>query len=177
MAHLWIEQDSEAWQAMGLSEEVYVLNGSCSGFVPLTDGSTGTALLVRGTAREKQWVLLARLGAKIRVNGLPLILGTRVLRDRDEVLFSAEDGTWRRCYFSTQEIAHVEPFPAELGSARCPRCKQPLDVASPAVRCPGCGTFHHQSEESPCWTYGEKCALCEQPTDLQAGYHWIPQQL
>ncbi len=57
-----------------------------------------------------------------------------VLRDRDEILIPG----LTRCYFSTEEPARVEPFPAGEGPVFCARCRQPIQPATPAVRCPAC---------------------------------------
>ena len=47
------------------------------------------------------------------------------------------------------------------------------------VTCPQCGVWHHQRETDAlrCWTYSPHCAMCDQPTDLSAGYRWTPQGL
>ena len=49
-------------------------------------------------------------------------------------------------------------------------------AGTPAVQCPACGRWFHQSAELPCWTYSDHC-LCPQPTALDCGYQWTPHGL
>jgi len=115
------------------------------------------------------WLLLAARAARVRVNGELLGLGCRVLRDRDEVVFGKS-----RSYFSTEKLACVEAFPGAAEKVFCVRCKQPIESGSPAVQCPGCQRWYHESIDLPCWTYGEVCGLCPHPTALDAGFRWEP---
>jgi hypothetical protein len=72
----------------------------------------------------------------------------------------------------------VTPYPGAEQPAFCPRCKQRLERADLAVKCPRCRAWHHQSEKFPCWTYDSTCALCQhQLTALDAGYSWTPEEL
>ena len=122
---------------------------------------------------SSSWTLLAGREASLRVNGLPLALGIRALRDRDEISFAGH-----RLYFSTEELAQIVPFPGLAQPACCPRCKQKLEIGHLAVSCPRCKAWHHQSEKFPCWTYEPTCALCQiQSTALDAGYSWTPASL
>jgi hypothetical protein len=83
-----------------------------------------------------------------------------------------------RCFFSTEELAQIVSFPGLAQTAFCPRCKQKVEPGDPAVVCPHCHAWHHQSEKYPCWTYGATCALCQvQSTALDAGYAWTPEKL
>ena len=82
-----------------------------------------------------------------------------------------------RCYFSTETLARIEPLSEEDATGCCPRCKQGLTAGQPAVKCPGCGVWHHQSDELPCWTYAERCAICGGSTALDAGFSWTPEEL
>jgi len=138
-------------------------------------------LVRRGGETVEEWVLMAGNGAGVRVNGEPVWLGLCVLRDRDEItLPGAEPDGTHRCFFSTERLARVEPFPgAPAGPVYCARCKLPINRGDLAVQCsnPECGAWHHQSDEFPCWTYHTKCALCNQATELDAGYRWTPEEL
>jgi hypothetical protein len=93
--------------------------------------------------------------------------------DRDEILLHGVG----RCYFSTETLARIEPLSEESATGCCPRCKQGMTAGEPAVRCPGCGVWHHQSDELPCWTYAERCAICGGSTALDAGFSWTPEEL
>jgi uncharacterized protein YbaR (Trm112 family) len=119
------------------------------------------------------WVLIAAPGFEVRVNGAAVPLGIRVLADRDEI--STDEGG--AIYFSTENLARVEPFPGAQNRLFCPRCKQAVETDHPAVRCPQCGVWYHQTDELPCWTYAQHCALCDQSTQLSAGYRWTPEEL
>lgn len=142
--------------------------------VVLEAGVKDIRLVARGGADASQsWTLLAGRDAMVCVNGEALTLGIRALRHGDEIAVAG-----RRCFFSLEELAGVVAFPGLAQSASCPRCKQKLEPGEPAVACPHCHAWHHQSEEFPCWTYDATCALCQlQSTDLDAGYSWTPEQL
>jgi LSD1 subclass zinc finger protein len=119
------------------------------------------------------WVLLARKGARLRVNGQALTLGLRVLRDRDEIWLEGH-----RCFFSDEQLALVAPYPESLRRADCPRCRQPLEPGQPAVRCPSCQAWHHASESLPCWSYAPTCAVCRrQQTGDPTRYNFNPDTL
>ena len=116
------------------------------------------------------WVLLAAPSLGVRVNGRPVVAGIRVLRDHDEIVLGGS-----RCFFSTERLARIESFPGADAAVICPRCKRPIQPATPAVRCPGCGTWHHQSDDLTCWSYTPTCALCEHVSALDAGFRWQPE--
>ncbi len=100
-------------------------------------------------------------------------LGLHVLRDRDAIQVKSRGAM----FYSTERLAAVEPFPSIQETVICPRCRTAIETETPGVKCPGCGTWHHQSEDFPCWTYTERCALCDRQTDLDAGYRWTPEAL
>jgi hypothetical protein len=156
MAHLWLFEDGPA-DAGGWSPR------------PLEGDSLAVAPALLLDAAEG-WVVVGP--PAVSVNGSRLDLGIRVLRDRDEL--RAGGG---RVFFSTETLAVVVPFPGAGKPTFCPRCKLEIALGSPVVRCPGCGVYHHQSEEFPCWVYAPRCALCDHPTALDAGYRWVPEDL
>lgn len=117
------------------------------------------------------WYILSPAGAQVRVNGETLFLGTRSLKHRDEILV---DGA--RFFFSTERLAVIEPLPELDHAVHCARCKQPVAAGVLAVRCPGCGAWHHQNEQFGCWAYAAKCALCDFATEMSGGYRWTPDQ-
>lgn len=179
MAHLWMEGDEGAWLTCGLTEgTTYAVK--TEGVEPVSDmlsNGRGAVLLAHQGSSQTQWVLVAGPGSRVRVNGRDTELGICTLEERDELLVANTSGTGRRYFFATQAASHVEPFPASQASARCPRCRQSLVAGQPAVRCPSCGLWHHQTEVLPCWQYAPACAGCPQITDLNAGYPWTPELL
>jgi hypothetical protein len=177
MAHLWMWQESLEWVNVPLEAEAYDMESRPPrpiGAGTVTQQGARRVALVsvapRGPAGS--WVLVGRPGALIMVNGLPLLGGIRALRDRDEVRGPGPEH-W---FFSSELLARVEAFPGP-GQVPCPRCRQPIEPQTPAVRCPDCRLWHHQTEALPCWTYGETCAQCHQATALDAGYRWTPAEV
>ena len=159
MAHLWL-LEKDPMEATARAWSPRPLEGDALAVPP--------ARLLR--AADEGWVVVGP--PAVSVNGSPLDTGIRVLRDRDEL--RAGSG---RVFFSTESLAVVAPLPVTGKTTFCPRCKLEIAPGSPAVRCPGCGVYHHQSEEFPCWTYSVTCALCDYPTALDAGYRWVPEEL
>jgi hypothetical protein len=99
-------------------------------------------------------------------------VGIRVLAHMD--CLALESG--EVIYFSTEEAARVMPFAGPTGVS-CPRCRSEIRAGEPAVKCPGCGVFHHEIEDRNCWTYAPTCALCAQPTPLDHPLQWTPEGL
>jgi hypothetical protein len=134
-----------------------------------------TAVVMRRARPQGEvWLLLTTQDHAVWVNGSPLSTRLRVLRDRDEVRL--RDG--RRLFFSTERLAQIEAFPGAEDTIYCVRCRQALAPHSPAIQqCPACGVWHHQTEELLCWTYAERCAMCDQQTRLDAGFRWTPEEL
>ena len=131
-----------------------------------------TTILKAGTARDDApWVLLAPSDGRVRVNGEPVPAGMRVLVHQDAL--SLEGG--RVMFFSEEEPARVEP--AAQSGPECPRCLDVIQPGSLSVRCPGCGLVHHQTPESPCWTYAPRCAGCGYPSVLGGDDAWTPDAL
>jgi hypothetical protein len=124
-------------------------------------------------AAAEDWALLAGPASTVRINGRRVDAGIAVLRDRDEIRVAAS----APLFFSSERLASVSLFPDDGTRGFCPRCKQAIAAGSNAVRCPGCGIWHHASEELPCWTYAERCAACPQPTALDHGFRWTPEDL
>ncbi len=118
-----------------------------------------------------QWALLCA-GARVAVNGVPLELGLRVLRERDEIRIGRS-----YLFFSEEEQAGVVSFPRDRERLRCARCRQWIEPEDMAVACPGCGLWHHQGDKYACWIYEPTCAGCDQPTSLDAGLRWTPEDL
>lgn len=120
---------------------------------------------------QERWALCCPPNG-IRVNGDPVWLGLRILKDHDELRLE----TGERLFFSTERLAEIVPFPGGPRPVHCPRCHKLIEPGQLAVLCPGCQTWHHQTTDLPCWTYDERCALCPQSTALDAGLIWTPEQ-
>ncbi len=119
------------------------------------------------------WALLAPAETPLLVNGRDVDHGIVALADRDEIRWPSA----APLFFSTEEPAAVAPFPSDGTRGSCPRCKRPIAAGAAAVRCPGCAIWHHASEALPCWTYAETCAVCTQPTAVDAGFLWTPEEI
>ncbi len=176
MAHLWLETGA-AWGVMPLSvDRIYCLSGPEPRALANSERADAQPVTLCRSAAE--WLLLVRPDNRATVNGSPVDLGIRVLADRDEiVVYGDRSGTLCHCFLSGERLASPQPFPDADGLGRCPRCKQPIENGQAAVQCPGCGVWHHQDERLPCWTYHDTCSLCEQPTALDTGYRWTPEEL
>ena len=180
MAHLWMKNSDQNWAVMKLDGNAFTLTGDEIQPVRLRGSESecrAEGFVMASTCEDQiAWILLAS-GAqqRLRVNGVVFVAGIRVLRDRDELRLSSG----QRMFFSTEILAHVEPFVGGDRPTFCPRCRQQIDSGRPAVRCPGCGAIHHQSEDDgfTCWAYAPRCALCDQSTDIATSYRWTPECL
>ncbi len=177
LAHLWIQNKETKWEANSLAGCEVSLSSLISGngnhHSPAGHPAGGVHLLRTDDANLEQWAVLASEECAITINGIPLLLGIRSLKDRDEIRWS-QNGS---AFFSSEELAAVVNLPSEDRKIVCPRCKQEIASKTPAVRCPRCGIWHHQSEEFPCYTYAEHCATCSRKTSLDSGFDWIPEDM
>lgn len=182
MATIWSQQNDEGggWAATALDgePEAFFLTGDPQSPVSArqSEGAArGDVCLVRRMALSgtEAWTLVAPDGAAVSINGDPVMLGMRVLRDRDEIRVSQREAV----FFSTEQPAVVEDFPGIGKAARCPRCQQQVKVGSRAVRCPQCSLWYHQDDDLPCWTYSDECGVCGRRTDLEMGFSWTPEDL
>jgi hypothetical protein len=176
MAHLWVRHAGE-WAVLPLDRTPLTLTAirdATDSAAPAAGCPMPRAVLARtGSPDRAVWHLVAAPDSGVRVNGLPLAAGLRVLADRDEVRAPGLESL----FYSTERLAAVEPLPELGGEVSCPRCRQPIAPASPAVRCPGCNLWHHETGELPCWTYAPTCALCPQSTASDAGFRWTPEEV
>lgn len=152
MAQLWIRDDDE-WCIVPLDQDELRLGAH---FV----------------AVDGQWAVLADPASPVLVNGTRMAGDVKILRDRDQLLLPAAG----RAFFSSERLAEVVPMIEAAREIRCPRCKTPVVAGSPAVRCPSCQLWHHQSDDRGCWSYSAVCGGCSQPTALDAGFQWTPDQ-
>lgn len=195
MAHLWVyDRDSRPpWGILELAGEAVDLGLPPVSRLPgpsallkavsrspdvSSDASIGAASAGTASAAGNSncWVLFPAARANVQVNGLPVLTGLRVLNDRDEIRLGS---AW--VFFSTERLPRVETFTGSATPVSCPRCCCPIEIENgvppSVVRCPGCDTLHHEKPDRNCWTHGEKCSICPQPTDLTAGYRWMPEDL
>jgi len=173
MPLLWNQREhKEQWSPVPLGDEDVAL--PLDPDPPVGGSGPAAAVITRpvpggGPART----LMAAPGGLVWVNGEPLILGIRVLCDRDTIRIGA-----RECvFYSTESLPQIVPFP-EARPVPCARCKTDIMPGTPAVRCPSltCNAWHHQSDDLPCWTYAEKCAgACDQSTAMDGHYRWNPE--
>ena len=171
MAHLWIRR-REAWEVLPLERDRVTLAELCrAAGQDQAVGSPPRGALCRTRRDREEWHLVAEPGPGLAVNGVPLGTGLRTLADRDEIHLTGLPA----CFFSTERLATVEPLPGLGREVSCPRCRQRIAIGTPAVRCPGCELWHHQSQDLPCWAYAASCAVCPQLTDEDAGFRWTPE--
>jgi hypothetical protein len=179
VSHLWLKDGDGAWVDHPLESDFVTISPAAP--APLVACQTlsresGPLLARAWDARGlERWVLLDGNASRTRVNGAPMPIGARVLADRDAIAL----GEGRTAFFSCERIAQLELFPGDDNGTCCIRCKLPLEPGTPAVRCPApeCGFWHHQCDDTPCWTYAESCAGCGHPTAFDTGFQWSPTEL
>lgn len=175
MPHLWMPV-ADQWQSVALNGPRFALTGgSPDRLLPRTPGDSPDADVV--LARQDEggvpgWLLLAPASIGVRINGQPLPLGVRALRDKDEIRLPGAPAI----YFSTEELTVVEPFPG-AHPVDCPRCSKPIEPGTPAVRCPCCQIWYHQQSGRSCFTYAEACTTCGSETRLSEEFQWTPELL
>jgi hypothetical protein len=178
MAVIW-SKSNDGWGAQRLNGDPLDLTAaSVRAATETANAATNqkTARLMSAYASGAPvWALIAPAGSDLRVNGRPAHAGLCVLADRDEIRMGGEAR-----YFSTETLAEVVPFPGAERPIFCGRCRQPILPGTPSVCCPGpgCQVWYHQdpSESLPCWAYAETCAYCPQPTALDTGFTWFPEE-
>lgn len=177
MSHLWVKENDSDWAVFPLDTDLVRL--APEGPAPLMGRKRLSCLCdpllmrTQDSCGQERCVLLSPPRHGARVNGQRVLVGVCVLSDRDVIALGSGQTVW----FSSERRAEVVPFTGEHAS--CIRCKLPLEPGTPAVLCPapGCGFWHHQSEDKPCWSYTDGCAACGYPTDLNAGFQWSPADL
>jgi len=177
MSHLWLrdaEKKPVAHSIRATSFDVralLLLEGSGSSAGPLESGLAARMVSFR-VGNAERWVVVAGPDAQLRVNGIPLsALGMRVLADRDEISIAGGGSA----FYSAEDLAEVVAFAGADRVMLCGRCRQKIESGSPAVKCPGCGTWYHEHSNLQCFTYHPTCAFCPKPTALDAGFSWVPE--
>ena len=170
MAHLWIATGNGGHAVLALEQAEHALP---AGPWPFTADAPAAATLIRVDARDT-WALVAR-DERVRVNGVAIPAGLAIVADKDEILVPGVPPMW----FSTETIARISKAPALDGRAlSCPRCRRTIEVGTPAVACPSCRVWHHQTPELPCFTYdAAPCGACGERFDLDGAFRWCPDEL
>lgn len=135
-------------------------------------GMRGMEIVTLQDNGQRLSALLVERGARVRVNGLPVVGGLWLLEHRDEILIDS-----KRLHFSTQTAPEMVTY--RQGDSRppvCAICRGPIRDEMPAVRCPGCCRWFHQLESRPCWTYAAECRFCKHPTAFDAQATWKPEE-
>ncbi len=203
MAHLWVEeklevvleaakggggggrkdvaddvQETERWAVAPLDGARFALADTPRRIDANDDATDVADIVLMRLAPRNEWVLLAAGSRTVRVNGTA-VPGMRRLLDRDEITVTSSARSTKtarsnaRFFFTSERLAQVAAFPVSPRKILCPRCKTEVEEGEPAVRCPGCDLWHHQGERS-CWTFAERCAGCDHPTELPATFRWTP---
>jgi len=172
MAVFWKKLSAEeTWSPVVLDEQGAALAQDAASTAPEA-GANASPLVM--AAPNGDWTLLSPAGTAVWANGDPVLLGIRVLRDRDVIRAGGEN-----IVFSSESLCAVVPFPAGGRRVMCARCQTAIESGEPAVRCPRCRRWHHQdpSAERGCWTYDDRCQReqCDQPTALDGTYQWSPE--
>lgn len=192
MAHLWVRVHDEttgggpAWAVVPLDRAAIGLTpeeprrpprlqaaGATAG--DTDTGATAVRLEPTGSGGKTRWVAIAGPGSRFRINGLPAAGGFAVLDDRDEIRVGDADSV----FFSTERPAEIAGWKAGETARYCPRCSLVLEDGQKIVRCPACDVAHHWNDdrEQCCWRYSEGCATCGEPTALDRGFTFCPEDL
>ena len=177
MVNLWLQDTDRQWAVLPLTGDRLPLDATLPGLARGADAEFGRAELVRSAEPDREWVLLAQGEDNLRVNGLPLPLGIRVLRHRDEIRL----GSLGTAFFSTETLARVVEYPGPT-AVECARCRVEIQKGFLAVQCPNCDVWFHEGpdeagKDRPCFTYAPTCVYCPHGTRLDAGYQWSPEDL
>ena len=189
MAHIWVWDEAGTWSVItlsGISLDVgrfppsavpdlqsASANGAGVLLLPTVPSPAGGETPGPGVSDDAIWSLMWPEATRVQVNGLPLFTGFRVLRHQDEIRIASRTPM----FFSTERLARTETLTSTDRELVCPRDKRPVQVGESVVICPSCRVIHHQTGEFNCWTYSPTCAMCDFPTDLNAGFRWIPDDL
>jgi hypothetical protein len=183
MAILWLNSDGNDWVASELScaaritgSRVEPLQADPPAQIDSSEPARDVLLLPEHSDRPAtKWILLAPIGAGICVNETRFDTGIRVLADRDAIRWPGTS----TIYFSTERLARIEAYPGAEPVA-CARCKLEITHGEQSVCCPTCGVWMHErlTDGRTCFTYSDKCALCDQSTELDTPeYRWRPERL
>ena len=121
MSHLWVRNSDGRWTDHPLDSELVRLtpNGPATLAEHALLNGVSDPVLVRtpdpfGLAG---WVVMCSPCSRTRVNGVRLLIGARVLRDRDAIAL----GDGNTVFFSSERVAEIVPFPGEDNRTCCIR--------------------------------------------------------
>jgi hypothetical protein len=170
MSLIWTHcEQNRCWQPFPLNGEIVGITGDPR--EPVVRGKAGAVIIVPGPLGGAAWALLCSPGVEVFVNGDPVVLGIRMLMDRDSIRLRGGECV----FFSTESLARIVPY-SGARAIPCARCKTDIAPGTLAVRCQ-CGAWHHQEGALACFTYDQKCANCDRPTAMNGGYLWSPEGL
>lgn len=189
MPQLFIRTHATGWSILPLAEDAYgVFEASRTSAHELTPDRTkgrrpsprvrpapldrptenGVLLVRSSTATDSgSWALLVGPTDRLRLNGRSVGAGLAILRHRDQLCLTGH----APMYYSTEVVARVDTYRAD-DEPICPRCTLAIEPGDAFVRCPGCQVAHHQRHDRACFTYADRCALCDFPSDLDSGFRW-----
>jgi hypothetical protein len=187
MAHLW-ELDREGrWSARPLGAFPTMLAADLRDlmhtvwFAQRDDRPDYAVSVVRADAAAgPAWVLTAGAKADVQVNGRRMAGRLRVLTDGDDIWIGAFWQGSQRFVFAADSPPFVvtyygADFMTDAGEQPpCARCGRRIGMGTPAVECPTCHAWHHESPDARCWTRSTTCSSCQQATDLSAPFRWRP---
>lgn len=122
---------------------------------------------VRGSVND---LVLVRRRVSARINGRRVTNGLAVLQGRACLTIERSE-----YFYSSEMLVVIEHFAEGQPPLSCPRCNGEI-TSGQIIRCPGCKTVFHQSEERPCFTYSPQCPLCNASTNLDEE-QWSPADL
>jgi hypothetical protein len=145
MPYIWYREGSDVWTAWSLSEGTLDVGGdtpkeyspeeSCdrrnSGSAEVPSNGGAVVFRVDDDRLAETWVLVWGREREVRLNGLRLSTGIRVLADRDEIKIDS----FEPVFFSGESRPRVELFPGAESEVICPRCKRTIEKNSSMVRC------------------------------------------
>lgn len=190
MSFLWTRDEQGDWAAVPLSDRPLPLHsvlppgippsthisedaphGAPEAVFPPAASAERVAVVPAAIGLSRQYALLWGARAPVRVNGLPLTTGIRVLEDRDEIRI----GERGPMFYTKETFARVETFEGSAKPTECVRCTLPIEAGARIVRCPHCCVAYHQDDDLNCWTAAPACAACGGRTDTEAGFRWTPE--
>ena len=119
------------------------------------------------------WCLYCARPGAVRVSSVPVLTTLSVLRHKDMVTMPGGG----HFYFSSENLAQIVPFPGSAQPTICPRCRRPIEAGTPAVQCPRCRIWYHQTDDYQCYSYADSCAGCQGRTTLEPTFQWVPGQV
>jgi hypothetical protein len=169
--HVWMLNSSGAWGAHPLTATHDLELHADGNLACLTHSTAWQVRLLpcNDGSDSPAYVLLVKDGAPVRLNGQQP-LSVSLLQDRDEIMLGSV-----YAYYTTEVLAEIVPFAGAHETIFCARCKSALAEEGPAVQCPACSLWYHETEAQPCWSYAQTC-VCSHPSTVET-FVWWPQPI